>query len=82
MPTFHNILQTQTYLQPLKNPGNTIEEHAKFFLKLLINQRLSFRFFMFLPSVSSKTKPIFFSTIPVYYMPDPGENLQETLLIA
>lgn len=30
MPAFHNILQTQTYLQPLQKSGNTSEEHAPF----------------------------------------------------
>lgn len=52
------------------------------FLKLLINQRLSLRVFMFLPTTSSKTKPTFFPGTPVYCIPDPGENLQKTLLIA
>lgn len=31
MPTFHSILQTQTYVQCLQKSGNTSEEHAEIF---------------------------------------------------
>lgn len=49
-----------TYLQPLQKSGNLSKEHASFFPKLLKPQSVSPHFFIFLPTISSKTRPIFF----------------------
>lgn len=83
MPTFHNILQTQIYLQPLQKSGNTSEEHAQFSSEATHKPKTFTEVFHVPPFYIKQDQAyFFFSAIPVYCIPDPGENLQKTLLIA
>lgn len=79
MPTFHNILQTQTYLQPLQKSGNTSEEHAQFFSEATHKPK-TFTEVFHVPPLSIKQDLVcFFFATPVYCIPTPGELTEDII---
>lgn len=80
MPTFHNILQTQTYLQPLQKSGNTSEEHAQFFSEATHKPKTFTKVFH-VPPLYIKQDLVWFFLLPLFIAFQPQENLQKTLLI-